>query len=159
MDSPALWAGIWLAVAATFGIGEILVAGSFFLAPFAAGAVVAAIVSVFGAPVLVSWLVFILASLGFFFLLRPLAKRLDLELPNPLGTGANRLIGLTGSVIESIPSGVAHTGQVKIGGEQWRAEGRDGMGLPEGVKIRIVEVKGTRVIVEPANDEALPPLS
>ena len=38
MDSPAVWAFIWLAVAATFGVGEILVAGTFFLLPFAAGA-------------------------------------------------------------------------------------------------------------------------
>ena len=34
--------------------------------------------------------------------------------------------------------------------ETWRAEGRDGMGIPAGTSVRIVEVKGTRVVVEPS---------
>ncbi len=150
MDSPMVWAGIWLAVAATLGIGEILVAGSFFLAPFAGGALLAALTSLFMAPVWLSWLVFIFGSLGCFFLLRPLADRLDIELPDRPGFGANRLVGMHGIVTTDISVGLAGHGEVKVGGEAWKAEGRDGMGLPAGTAVQIVEVKGTRLIVEPA---------
>ena len=41
MEDSAVWAVIWLVAAAAFGIGEILIAGSFFLLPFAAGALAA----------------------------------------------------------------------------------------------------------------------
>ena len=42
MSSQTL-AIIWFAIAATLGTGEILIAGSFYLAPFAVGALAAAI--------------------------------------------------------------------------------------------------------------------
>ena len=42
MDSgdPEVWRWIWLIAAVVFGVGEMAVAGSFFLAPFAIGATV-----------------------------------------------------------------------------------------------------------------------
>lgn len=159
MDSPAVWAFIWLAVTATFGVGEILVAGSFFLLPFAVGALLAAIASFIGAPVVAGWLIFIVGSIAAFLAMKPLAKRLDISLPNPTGTGANRLVGDIGLVATEIPRGTATPGIIKIGGEEWRAEGRDGMGLAAGMEVRIIEVKGTRVIVEPASQQGLPGLS
>jgi membrane protein implicated in regulation of membrane protease activity len=159
MNSPAVWAFIWLAVAATFGVGEILVAGSFFLLPFAIGALVAAIVSFVGAPILVGWVLFIVVSILAFLALKPLAARLDISLPNPTGIGANRLVGGVGRVATAIPTGTASAGMVQIEGEEWRAEGRDGMGVPAGTEVRIIEVKGTRVIVEPADQTGLPGLA
>ena len=144
-----------MAVAATFGIGEIVVAGTFFLAPFAVGALAAAIVSFLTAPVWVSWLVFLIVALLAFFALKPLARKLDMDLPNPAGIGANRLVGLDGTVKTAIPVGATGTGEVKIGGESWLAEGREGMGLPEGTHVRVIEVRGTRVIVEPASAAGL----
>jgi membrane protein implicated in regulation of membrane protease activity len=155
MDNPVVWAFIWLAVAATFGIGEILAAGTFFLLPFAVGALVAAIVSFIGAPVLVGWVLFIVVSFVAFMAMKPLAKRLDVNLPNPTGVGANRLVGGVGQVATAIPNGTSAGGMVKIEGEKWRAEGRDGMGVPVGIQVRVIEVKGTRVIVEPANQSGL----
>lgn len=159
MDSPAVWAFIWLTVAASFGVGEILVAGTFFLVPFAVGALVASIVSFLGAPVLVGWVLFIVVSIAVFLALKPLAKRLDRALPNPIGIGANRLIGALGLVHADIPSGSSNTGLIRIGGEEWQAEGRDGMGVPSGTQIRILEIRGTRVIVEPADQTGISGLS
>ena len=43
--SPDTWRWIWLAAAVVFAVGEIAVAGSFFLLPFAGGAVAAAVVA------------------------------------------------------------------------------------------------------------------
>ena len=49
--SPEFWRWIWLIAMVVFGLGEISIAGSFFLAPFAAGAGVAALLAFVGVPV------------------------------------------------------------------------------------------------------------
>lgn len=159
MDNPAVWAVIWLAVTAGFGLGELSMAGSFFLLPFALGALVAAIVSLVGAPVIVSFPLFLAVSFGAFLGLRPVAKRLDAATPDVAGIGANRLVGVTGSVIEEIPPGPAESGMVKVGAEEWRADAAADVGLPVGLKIRVLEVRGTRLMVEPAELSGLPELS
>lgn len=155
MEDPTVWAGIWLAVAVLFGIGEILAPGSFFLVPFAVGAVAASLVSFFGAPVVVGWIVFIVMSLITFFALRPLARKLDIDIPNPTGIGANRLVGHAALVNAAIPANGA--GSVNIGPEEWKAEGINGVGFPLGTNVRVVEVRGTRVVVEPAGAAGAPP--
>src|SRR5690606_4830686 len=48
MGSPEFWRWVWLVAAAVFTLGEMAVAGSFFLAPFAIGAAVAAILAFAG---------------------------------------------------------------------------------------------------------------
>lgn len=159
MDNPLLWAGIWLGVSALFAGGEIIAPGSFFLLPFAGGALGASIVSLIGAPVPLSWLVFIVLSLGLFFMLRPLANKLDADLPDTPGIGANRLVGHHGIVHVTIPAGSHTTGTVTLGSENWNAEGRDGMGLSEGTAVQVVEVKGTRVVVEPSESAGLGPIA
>ncbi len=151
MDNPDTWAIIWLVVAAGFGAGEIVVAGSFFLMPFAIGGLVASVAMFLGAPIIVGWLIFLVVSIVAFLGLKPFAAKLDEQLPNPSGFGSNRLIGSHAIVAESIPGGASATGLVRVGGEQWRAAGRDGMGIPEGTDVTILEVRGTRVIVEPTS--------
>lgn len=148
MENPTLWAIIWLVAAVGFGIGEAAVAGSFFLLPFAAGAAGAAIASFAGVPVLLSWVIFAVVSGGSFFLLQPLARKLDVDLPDPLGFGANRLVGHPGTVIRAIGTGDT-TGQVRVGGEVWTAVTQDGTSLEAGSAVKIVEVRGNRVIVTP----------
>ena len=65
---------IWLIVAVLFGVGEIATLG-FFLAPFAAGALVAAIVAGAGAGAIAAWAVFLVVSLVALATLRPVAAR------------------------------------------------------------------------------------
>lgn len=155
LDNPTIWGLIWIGFAASFAIGEIVAVGSFFLIPFAAGALVASIASFLQAPVPVSFVIFVIVSLASFYMLRPLAKRLEHTMPNPIGVGSNRLVGDTGDVIADIPVGLARAGAVKVAGEEWRAEGRDGMGIMAGTTVTIVEVIGTRVIVEPTGSGPL----
>lgn len=152
MDNPAIWAAIFLAVAAGFGIGEISMAGTFFLLPFAVGALAAAIVSLLGAPLIISFPLFLIVSFVVFLGFRPLAKRLDSDIPDVAGIGANRLVGVTGSVIEAIPPTPGDAGMVKVGAEEWKADTAEDVALPVGVKIRVVEVRGTRLVVEPDAD-------
>lgn len=152
MNDPSTWAFAWLVVAAVFGVGEMLTAGSFFMLPFALGGVIASIASFAGMPVPGSWLLFIVVSVVAFFALKPLARRLDLDLPNPVGTGANRLVGSNGVVAESIPPRASGLGMVRIGGEQWRAETRGDYTISAGAPVRIVAIEGTRAIVELATN-------
>lgn len=158
MDSPTVWGIIWLVMAAAFGAGEIAIAGSFFLMPFAIGAALAAVASLLGAPILVGWLLFLGGSGVSFLALKPLAAKLDAQLPNPTGFGANRLIGATGVVINTIPGGTADTGRVKVSGEEWAANGLDGMGISVGTPVIITAVEGTRIVVQPAASLGLGPL-
>jgi len=142
MNESALWALIWLAAAAAF-------AGSFFLAPFAAGALAAALISIVGAHFLFGWLTFVVVSTASFFALRPLARRLDENAPDQRGIGSNRLVDMRGVVLESISGVPGDAGLVKVGTEEWRAEAGNGEPLAPGSKIRVVEVQGTRLVVEP----------
>ncbi len=151
MEESATWAAIWLAAAAAFGIGEILIAGSFFLLPFAAGALVASVVSLLGLHILISFLVFVVVSAGSFFGMRPFARRLDANAPEVAGIGANRLLGANGVVMAPISATPGDAGLVKVGAEEWRADTREGVTISAGTKVRVIEVQGTRLLVEPAD--------
>jgi membrane protein implicated in regulation of membrane protease activity len=151
VSQSAIWAAIWFAAAAAFGIGEIMVAGSFFLFPFAIGALGAAISALFLPPV-VSWLVFGVLSAVTFVGLRPMARRLEQNAPSSLGIGANRLIGSEGVVVSPLPATAGDSGMIKVGVEEWRAQTRPGVVAASGTLVRVVEVQGTRLVVEPVGD-------
>jgi membrane protein implicated in regulation of membrane protease activity len=61
---------LWLILAVVFGVGEIVTLG-FFLAPFAGGAAVAAVVSAAGAPFVAALAVFLVVSVVLLAALRP----------------------------------------------------------------------------------------
>lgn len=149
MSQSAVWALIWLAAAMVFGIGEMVMAGSFFLLPFAAGAVLAAVVSILLAGALWSWLAFIIGSIAAFVAMRPFAARLQANAPDAAGIGANRLVGAIGIVLAPISATPGVAGMVKVGSEEWRADTPPGVALSAGTKVRVVEVHGTRLMVEP----------
>lgn len=159
MDNPAVWAGIFLAVSAGFGIGEIAMPGTFFLLPFAIGALVAAILSLLSAPLVFTLPVFLMVSFVVFLGFRPLARRLDASTPDVAGIGANRLLGVAGSVIEEIPATPGDAGMVRVGAEEWKAEATAGVALPVGLEIRVIEVRGTRLVVEPVEVTGLSELT
>lgn len=149
VDEPEFWRWMWLGAAVAFGLGEMTSPGSFFLAPFAVGATVAAIASFLGAPVGLGWLVFVVVSLVSFAALRPLARRLDSSAGNPSGVGARRLVGEQGIVLDEVPAGPDEVGLVRIGREEWRAQSAYGDTIPAHTVVTITEVKGTRVVVLP----------
>jgi membrane protein implicated in regulation of membrane protease activity len=149
VDDPELWRWVWLAAAVAFGIGEMASAGTFFLAPFAVGAAIAAVVSFLGVPIGIGWLLFLLTSLVSFAALRPVARRLDASTRTPLGVGATRLVGDQGIVLDQVPAGPDELGLVRIGREEWRAQSFDGSAIEPGTPVTVLEVRGTRVIVYP----------
>lgn len=145
MGSPEFWRWVWLVTAVTFAVGEMAIAGSFFLAPFALGAAVAAALAFAGVPVSVEWLAFAVVSTAALVALRPLARRLDREGP-VLGIGSHRQVGQVARVVVPIdPS--TEGGTVLLGAERWRAESTDGLVIPVGSAVSVVEVRGTRLLV------------
>lgn len=149
MDSgdPHTWQWIWLVAMVVFGVGEMATAGSFFLAPFALGALVAAVLAFLGVSIGLEWVAFVAVSAVSFLALRPLAHRLDRKNPSA-GIGANRLLGRRARVIEEIRTG-HQAGMVLLGAEHWRAEAADGGTIPVDTAVVVTEVRGTRVVVRP----------
>lgn len=151
LGSAETWRWIWLAAAVAFAVGEIAVAGSFFLLPFAGGAVAAAVVALMGGSVGLSWLLFLLVSAACAAVLRPLAHRLDRNSPHQ-STGANRWVGRQATVLRDIPGGPGDTGLIRLDREEWRAESQFGVPIKAGSTVLISRVDGTRLVVLPLED-------
>ena len=58
-----------------------------------------------------------------------------------------RLVGSHATVIEAIPPN--DVGMVRVGAEEWRAEGVDGVAVALGAQVEVDSVRGTRAIVRP----------
>jgi membrane protein implicated in regulation of membrane protease activity len=136
---------IWLIAAVIFAVGEIATLG-FFLAPFAGGAAVAAVVSAAGAGEFASWGSFIVVSLVLLLALRPLARS-HRRMPAQLRTGTAALIGRSAMVTERIHND-EDTGCVKLEGESWTARAYDGDEVIEpGKRVQVIEIRGATALV------------
>jgi membrane protein implicated in regulation of membrane protease activity len=134
---------IWLIVAVVFGVGEIATLG-FFLAPFAGGALVAAVVSGAGAGAIASWAAFLVVSLVLLAALRPVAVRHMRQAPQ-LRTGTAALVGRNGTVVERVTS---DEGCVRIEGEIWTARPYDEDEVFEpGTRVQVLEIRGATALV------------
>jgi membrane protein implicated in regulation of membrane protease activity len=146
MNDPENWRWVWLLVVAVFSIGEIVVAGSFFFLPFAAGALIATIVAFSGGSIALQWLLFVIVSAIASASLIPLRRHLDRTEPQN-GIGARRLLGQQAQVLTDIPAGPSATGSVRLGREEWRAESVDQVAISAGSVVEVVDVRGTSVVV------------
>ncbi len=144
---PEVWRWIWLATAATFIVGEIAMTGAFFLLPFGVGAAAATAVAFTGANATWQWLAFVLVSIAAFAGVRPMARRMKRG-GNPVGVGADRLVGETGVVVTDLSPDPEHLGTVRIGREEWHAETPDRGHLPAGTSVEVVRIEGTRAVVQ-----------
>jgi membrane protein implicated in regulation of membrane protease activity len=151
MESPEFWRWIWLVAAVGFALGEMSAAGSFFLLPFALGALVAAVLAFAGVAVTIEWIAFVVVTAATFAAFRPLARKLDRDTPTD-GVGAKRLIGEHATVLEAIPASGDTLGLIRVDREEWRAESGDGHPIEKGTPVKVVEVKGTRAVVFPLTD-------
>jgi len=136
---------VWLIAAVIFGVGEIATLG-FFLAPFAGGALVAALVSGAGGGTAVSLVVFLLVSGVLLAALRPLALS-HRRMPAQLRTGTAALVGRTAMVTERIANDEG-TGCVKLEGEHWTARSYDEDAVIEpGRRVHVMEIRGATALV------------
>jgi membrane protein implicated in regulation of membrane protease activity len=136
---------VWLVAACLLGAGE-MHQGGFYLAPFAAGAALAAVVSLVGVGAPLSAVVFVLVSLIVFGALRPVARR-HRRLGPAIRTGAAALVGKPAIVIERIANDEG-VGCVKIDGEVWTARSYDeGEIINAGERVEVVEIRGATALV------------
>lgn len=134
---------VWLIVAVMFGVGEIVTLG-FFLAPFAGGAAVAALVSAAGMPFVGALAVFLLVAVALLAALRPVA-RAHRRTPPRIRTGTAALIGRPATVVEPIDD---VSGCVRIDGEVWTARSYlDDEHYDAGTRVHVVEIRGATALV------------
>ncbi|OUW32329.1 MAG: hypothetical protein CBD32_05615 [Actinobacteria bacterium TMED172] len=148
--SPETWRWIWLVIAGVLIAGEMFVAGSFILIPFGISAAVAMVMAFLGAPLILDWMVFVGLGAALFSVFWKKSRKSMAAMESPPGAGHDRLIGALGQALEDIPDGPSSSGLVKTGGEEWRAISDSGPIL-SGSVIEIIEVRGTRVVVQMAS--------
>lgn len=141
MDNE-IWRWVWIGAAAVFGVGEMFTAG-FFMLPFAFGAIAALPLAWFDVNEMAQLAVFLVVSLVSLLMIQRMMKKADEHQP---AVGANRFLHRRALVTEPIDR-MAGTGRVRVDTESWRAT-TDGDPIPDGAEVRIVEVRGTRLVVE-----------
>jgi membrane protein implicated in regulation of membrane protease activity len=136
---------IWLIASVVFAVGEIATL-SFFLAPFAVGAGLAAITSAAGAGEAVAWIVFLVVAVIMLAALRPIARS-HRRMPAQIRTGTAALVGRTALVLERVANDEG-TGSVRLEGERWTARAYDEDEVFEaGARVHVVEIKGATALV------------
>ena len=154
MDAES-WLWFWLAAAVLLALAELFTPFLFFMISFAIGAALAALFSFFDAPLVLQWVVFIAGSGAALLVLVPIGHRLAKAEPDDEAEGAQRWVGRTAVVLQSIPGGPHATGLVRLERAEWRAEAPGQAEIEAGQMVRVVEVKGTRLIVVPVGAEPL----
>ena len=134
---------LWLIAAVVLAVGEIATLG-FFLAPFAGGALIAALVAGLGAGDLAQWASFLVVSVGLLGALRPLARS-HKRMPPQIRTGTAALVGRTATVLDRIDG---DGGTVRLEGEVWTARAYEEDAVIEaGARVHVVEIRGATALV------------
>ncbi len=137
---------LWLIAAVVFFVIEMVTPGLFFFACLAVGALLAALTAWMGWSGLANWMVFLGSSTLLVLIIAPLARRYMRRMPTePVGLGA--LQGQRARVVERLDPDQG-TGQVRLeNGALWRAV--SDAHIPEATWVRVLDVTGTRLRVEP----------
>jgi membrane protein implicated in regulation of membrane protease activity len=134
----------WAIAALLLAVGEIFTPGLFFLGPVAVAAVAAMVAALFGAPLWLDLVVFVIGSLASLGFLRPIA-RAHLSMPHAIRTGAAALEGAKAVVLQRVDS---MGGRVRIGGEEWSARSY----MPDevydpGTVVDVMQIEGATALV------------
>jgi membrane protein implicated in regulation of membrane protease activity len=136
---------IWLIVAAVLGVAEVMTATLAF-GLIAVAALVGAGVGAAGGNVALQFGAFAVASAAGLGIARPFALR-HIKQPPSLRTGTAALVGRSAYVLDEI---TAHSGRVRIGGEEWSARPYDEtLTIPAGVTVDVMQIEGAMALVYP----------
>ena len=136
---------LWLIAAVILAVGEIASMG-LFLAPFAVGAGVAAVLSATGAGATIEWAAFLVVSVVLLAALRPIAREHQ-RTRGKLKTGTAALVGQTATVVERIANAEG-VGCVRLDGEIWTARAFDDDDIIEpGTRVHVLEIRGATALV------------
>ena len=138
------WAAIiWLGLMILFLIAE---AASVSLVSlwFAAGALVAMVVSLLGGEVWMQIALFLAVSGILLACLRPVVRKFIR--PKTAATNIDAIIGSQGYITTDVDNLAGH-GQVKLGAMEWSARSSGGEKIPAGTLVRVDRIEGVKVFV------------
>lgn len=147
---------LWIVVALVFAIVEVATV-ALYAGFLAVGAVVAAIIAaLIPSQELIQVGGFVVASgLGVLAVRPAVMRRLRRPVAAETLSGAQTMLGSLATIVKRIDGG-EHRGHARIFGENWPALSVDGNPIDVGMEVRIVELRGATLVVEPARTPALP---
>lgn len=141
---------IWLIIGIIlFGI-EIFTSGFAFIC-LSIGALTAAIPAYLGEEFKIELLIFAIATLLSFIIVRPICLKIFARKSTTIETNANAMLGKEVPVIEDIDQAKG-TGLIKIYGEIWKAIKEDDQIIKAGDKVKIVKIDSTILTVSSKGD-------
>lgn len=140
-----LWFWVWFALAIFFSVAEVFTV-SFFMLPFAIGAVGAEASQLFGVPLAGQVIVFFALSVLSLLIVRPFAKKVTQKSPTS-SSGIDRILNKEGVLIRPITPDEPF-GRLHILGEDWLCAADDGVSSFEvGQPALVVRVDGTKAMI------------
>lgn len=119
---------------------------------FAGGAFIAFLLSLFGVKVEIQLAVFVVASFLLLFLTRPFASKYINR--NTIKTNVDSLVGKKARVTAEINND-RDTGAAVVNGQEWTARAqKESQTFPVGEMVEIKDIKGVKLIVSTAQEEA-----
>ena len=141
------WAAIgWLVLMVVFLVVEGACPFHLVSIWFAAGSLIALLVSLLGGPVWLQITLFLAVSVALLILLWPLVRKVIT--PKIEKTNVDAVIGSTGLVTVAIDN-VTAEGQVKLGAMYWTARSTSGAPIAAGEQIRVDRIEGVQVVESP----------
>ena len=148
--NQVFWKLFWAGLLILLGAGEAITVG-LTCVWFAAGSLVALVVSLLNGPLWLQIVLFIAVSILSMLAIRPIAKKYLNSKVEP--TNADRIIGSEAYVVEPIHN-LHATGAVRIDGIVWSARSEHEEPIPEDTLVRILRIEGVKVYVEPVKKSA-----
>ena len=135
---------IWVIALVVFAVAEAST-GAVVSLWFMGGSLVAFLLAIFGLPVWLQILCFVVVSFALLLLLRPCLRKMveDRKVP----TNADSLVGKVVLVTEDIDN-LHNQGVVRVSGVDWAAFSAKGEPISKETPVRIVSVHGARLCVE-----------
>lgn len=138
---------IWMGLMVAFLIAEAACPFHLISIWFAAGSLVAAIVSLLGGQLWLQIALFLVVSGALLALLWPMVRKV--LRPSLTKTNVDAIIGSAGIVTERIDN-LNASGHVKLGAMEWTARSTNGTVIEAGTQIIVDRIEGVKAYVTPA---------
>ena len=135
---------VWFVLMVVFLIAEAACPIHLISVWFAAGSLVATVISLLGGPVWLQITAFFVVSGALLALLWPFVRKI--VKPNLVKTNVDALVGSSGYVTAPIDN-VAATGQVKLGAMEWTARSSSGSPIAVGTLVTVDRIEGVKAFV------------
>ena len=135
---------MWLIAFVLFAAVEFATSMALISIWFAAGSLVALVLSAFDVPLWIQLLVFILVSAILLICTRPIAKK---HAKNNIDTNIKIIIGKTAKVIEDIDN-LKATGRVRLDGVDWTAISDTGEIIEKDSHVTVTKIEGSKLYVK-----------